>query len=404
MTLEGEPPTSKQSQEKTVFISYASEDFQQADRLYNDLKNAGLKPWLDEHNLLPGQNRRDEIEDALKRSRYFIPLFSSTSVKEIGHVQTEFRFALEVFKRYPPRMIFYIPVRLDDCEIPYRELEPFHRANLFPVDDDNVWKEGLNQILRAMEIVIPESDKVKPSPKLSPLFRGEKKIFVDREEYIHNKIKEHLKPSSRVSIIGPGGSGKSQLAFKAIHEYEKEGIFDLVIPIYLDSGVIAFDEFLLKIAAKIGMPQSQFERYEDIDERKEIITDMLSKKSNPLILVDNFETLLYAISSSSYTKDNAKEIKYYLDNNIPDNSSILVTSRERYNLNEEIRIDLEGLAEDYSNKLFERLAVDEQLKEISSEQRTRQKISNMIKKTGGHPLSIEILAKNVRSIKQVEEV
>ena len=69
-----------------------------------------------------------------------------------------------------------------------------------------------------------------------------------------------MKPSSRVCIIGPGGSGKSQLAFKAIHEYEKEGIFDLVIPIYLDSGVIAFDQFLLKIADKIGMPQSQFEK------------------------------------------------------------------------------------------------------------------------------------------------
>ena len=124
-----------------------------------------------------------------------------------------------------------------------------------------------------------------------------------------------MKPSSRVSIIGPGGSGKSQLAFKAIHEYEKEGIFDLVIPIYLDAGVIAFDEFLLKIATKLGMPHSQFEKY-DIDERKDMITYMLSKKGNPLILVDNFETLLYATSSSD-TKDNAMQIKYYLDNNIP---------------------------------------------------------------------------------------
>ena len=44
------------------------------------------------------------------------------------------------------------------------------------------------------------------------------------------------------------------------------------------------------------------------------------------------------------------------------------------------------------------------LKEISSMQQTRQKLSDMIKKTGGHPLSIEVLAKNVRSIKQVEQV
>jgi hypothetical protein len=42
LALEGERPTSKKSQENTVFISYASEDFQQADKLYKDLKNAGM--------------------------------------------------------------------------------------------------------------------------------------------------------------------------------------------------------------------------------------------------------------------------------------------------------------------------------------------------------------------------
>ena len=151
-------PTSKQGQEKTVFISYASEDFQQADRLYKDLKNAGLNPWLGKYNLLPGQNRRDEIKNAIKQSRYFISLFSSISVKKVGDVQTEFKFALDVFKTYPPGMIFYIPVRLDGCEIPYKELEPFHRANLFPVDDDNIWKTGLNQILRAIGVVITCND------------------------------------------------------------------------------------------------------------------------------------------------------------------------------------------------------------------------------------------------------
>jgi tetratricopeptide (TPR) repeat protein len=417
LALEGERPTSK-SQENTVFISYAREDFQKADRLYNDLKNAGLNPWLDEHNLLPGQNRRDEIENAISKSRYFIPLFSKTSVEKIGYVQSEFKFALDVLKSYPPNKIFYIPIRLDDCEILYKELEPIHRADLFPVDDDSVWRKGVSKILQAIGLDIPESDKVKPTPKLSPPFRGEKKIFVDREDYICNTIKEHLKPSSRVSIIGPGGSGKSQLAFKAIHEYEKEGVFDLVIPIYLDR-MITFDQFLLRLAEKLGISQNQFEKY-DLDERKNTITNALSDKHNPLILVDNFETILYAIPSSvtDYNKenngstdiaslpsseDNAIQIKDYLNNNISDNTSILVTSRERYNLDSEKRIDLEGLREDDSNKLFAKLAVDEQLKELSAEPQVRQKINNLITKTGGHPLSIEILAKNIRSIKEIEE-
>jgi hypothetical protein len=181
--------------------------------------------------------------------------------------------------------------------------------------------------------------------------------------------------------------------------------------------MITFDQFLLRIAEKLGVSHTQFERY-DFDECKDMVTDMLSKKSNPLILVDNFETLLYAIPSSGAqdndksdittglpsSEANAIQIKDYLNNNIPDNTSILITSRERFNLDSEKRIDLVGLTEDDSNKLFAELAVDEQLKELSAQQQARQKINSMIIKTGGHPLSIEILAKNVRSIEEVEEV
>jgi hypothetical protein len=86
-----------------------------------------------------------------------------------------------------------MPVRLDNCEIPYRELKPIQHADLFPINDDNVWKEGVKQILRAIGFT---SVLYCTPPKLSPPFRGEKSIFVDREEYIHNALKEYLKPSS----------------------------------------------------------------------------------------------------------------------------------------------------------------------------------------------------------------
>jgi hypothetical protein len=62
--------------------------------------------------------------------------------------------------------------------IPYRELKSIHRTDLFPVDDDIVWKGGVNQILRAIGVVIPETDKVKPPPKLSPPFRGERRFLL----------------------------------------------------------------------------------------------------------------------------------------------------------------------------------------------------------------------------------
>jgi hypothetical protein len=95
-----------------------------------------------------------------------IPLFSKTSVEKIGYVQSEFKFALEVLKRYPPDKIFYIPIRLDECEIPYRELKSIHRADLFPINDDNVWKERVNQILQTMELLVTSEFR----PKLQFLY------------------------------------------------------------------------------------------------------------------------------------------------------------------------------------------------------------------------------------------
>ncbi len=132
-------------QKPKVFISYAHEDQRAAERLYRDLKKMGLEPWLDKLKLLPGQNWEIEIKNAIKDSRYFIPLFSVTSVSKIGFVQNEFKTALDYFKQFPPGTIFAIPVRLNDCKIPYEELKSIHRVDLFPN-----WKEGIDNIEKAI--------------------------------------------------------------------------------------------------------------------------------------------------------------------------------------------------------------------------------------------------------------
>jgi hypothetical protein len=130
-----------------MFISYARQDYEAAIRLYNDLKNAGLIPWLDKEDLLPGQSWGLEIRKAIKHSRYFLALFSSTSVSKRGYVQREFRKAIDTLDEFPEGEIFAIPIRLDDCEIPYERFSDIERVDLFPN-----WEEGIERLLRTFGI------------------------------------------------------------------------------------------------------------------------------------------------------------------------------------------------------------------------------------------------------------
>jgi hypothetical protein len=61
LALEG----AAKSLENTVFISYAREDSGAAKRLQQDLKDAGLNPWLDKEEILPGQNWQNQIEHTI---------------------------------------------------------------------------------------------------------------------------------------------------------------------------------------------------------------------------------------------------------------------------------------------------------------------------------------------------
>ena len=126
---------------KTVFISYAHEDAKFAERLYQDLKNAGLIPWRDKDAIRVGENWKIAIRKAIKTNRYFIPLFSSNSVEKIGYIQKEFKYAIDNYDKFPESQIYIIPARLDDCQIPYEKLEDIQYVDLFPD-----WDKGINQI------------------------------------------------------------------------------------------------------------------------------------------------------------------------------------------------------------------------------------------------------------------
>jgi hypothetical protein len=143
-----------------VFISYVRQDAEAANRLYNDLKKAGLNPWLDTKSLLPGQKWKIAIKNAIRNSRYFIALLSSNSVEKRGYVQKELKEALQILDEFPESQIFIIPVRLDDCNINDSRLNELHRVDLFPD-----WEQGIQEALRSLRLEENKSDKGRLSKK-----------------------------------------------------------------------------------------------------------------------------------------------------------------------------------------------------------------------------------------------
>ncbi len=130
-----------------VFISYAREDIETAKKLYHDLKQAGVSPWMDKEDLLPGQNWRMLIPKAIQESKYFLAVLSSHSLTKKGFVQRELKMALDILEEFPAAAedIFIIPIRIEDCKPEDEKLKYLHWADFFPS-----YEEGLNQILRVL--------------------------------------------------------------------------------------------------------------------------------------------------------------------------------------------------------------------------------------------------------------
>ena len=60
-----------------VFLSYASQDQEAAQRTYEALREAGIEVWLDKSELRGGDAWGQEIRQRIRDCRLFIPIISA---------------------------------------------------------------------------------------------------------------------------------------------------------------------------------------------------------------------------------------------------------------------------------------------------------------------------------------
>ncbi|HTU45154.1 MAG TPA: toll/interleukin-1 receptor domain-containing protein [Bryobacteraceae bacterium] len=103
-----------------VFLCHSKGDKEIVKRIHSHLIDNGFRTWLDEADLLPGQEWDTEIKKAVRESDVVLVCLSKSSITKEGYVQKEVKFALDVADEKPEGMIYIIPARLEDCELPPR--------------------------------------------------------------------------------------------------------------------------------------------------------------------------------------------------------------------------------------------------------------------------------------------
>jgi len=126
--------------QRKTFLSYSriNQDF--AKRLAKELKSEGFDLWFDQMDIPAGARWDREVERALKECEIFMIIMTPASV-DSENVLDEIGYAIDTGKQF-------LPVLLENCEVPFR-LRRFQYVDFTNKDfDDGV--ESAKQLLRGL--------------------------------------------------------------------------------------------------------------------------------------------------------------------------------------------------------------------------------------------------------------
>ena len=101
--------------QKSVFLSYASNDAEAAQRICSGLRAAGIDVWFDQSELRGGDAWDQAIRRRVKDCALFIPVVSArTNARSEGYFRLEWRLAVDRSHLMADDQPFIVPVVIDD--------------------------------------------------------------------------------------------------------------------------------------------------------------------------------------------------------------------------------------------------------------------------------------------------
>lgn len=193
-----------------IFLSHNSQDKTLVEALARRLLGAGVRPWLDKWELVPGEDWLHAIESALLDCRVVAVCIGPSG---FGPVQDpEVQVALNTAFHNPEIRVppVFLPGAPEDVELP-----AFLRQKTV-VDYRDESEESFAQLLRSIgkEHPVPPHhlpSQVCPYRGLEPFLPEHNRYFFGREGEIEELLEVLRRDRQLVVVLGASGSGKSSL-------------------------------------------------------------------------------------------------------------------------------------------------------------------------------------------------
>lgn len=141
-----------------AFISYVSEDQPEVAYFVDILKRNGVEVWIDKERIRPGERWRDAIRTAIREGAFFLPLFSRAwAARERTEANEEVLIAIEELRKMPRAASWFVPIRLDRCDIPEIPIGPAETIRDIQYVDVGAlgWAESMRRLLAVLGVADP---------------------------------------------------------------------------------------------------------------------------------------------------------------------------------------------------------------------------------------------------------
>ncbi len=169
---------------RAVFLSYASEDADAAQRIFEALSAAGIEVWFDKSQLRGGDAWDQSIRRQIKTCALFLPIISHTTHdRREGYFRLEWKLAIDRCHLMDANLAFLLPVVIDDTrDDDERVPERFREVQWTRLPGGNTPPAFVERVLRllsgdASNAIRTASSRILPSGSRPPTSWSPKRVL-----------------------------------------------------------------------------------------------------------------------------------------------------------------------------------------------------------------------------------